>query len=461
MSSPSRPLVWCLLLGAASLAALVSAGCVEESTEQSFDWSPPYRASSHGDDELDARVNPRLLKRFSPLPSTFRKTGVRLDPQIVDLGRELFHEKQLSSDGSTSCASCHDLQKGGADGERTSRGVRQQLGGRNSPSVLNAAGQFRQFWDGRAATIEEQAGGPILNPLEMGMENGEAVERVLRADASYRERFARAFPGEREPVTFRNVTTAIGAFERTLSTPGRWDAFLEGDPEALSERELAGLKSFLGLGCMVCHTGTMVGGATYERVGVVEPWPNQADLGRFEISKQDADRMVFKVPSLRNVTRTAPYFHDGSSPTLEDAIRRMGRHQLGLDLEAEEVESIAAWLGTLSGEANGSVPVVEQPPAAPAPSAAAEPVASAAPKRDLTLRGFMRGTVTSAVASEDFGRIERAFQGIASMAPPGLPAWGGFAAEGVAAAKAKDLDRVRGACGSCHSAYREQVSRGE
>jgi cytochrome c peroxidase len=176
------------------------------------------------------------------------------------------------------------------------------------------------------------------------------VQEVLESIPEYVVAFKNAFPEETKPVTFKNVGRAIGAFERRLTTRGRWDAFLDGDQQALNSKELEGLKLFTNLGCMVCHTGELVGGSMFEKVGVVEPWPNQKDQGRFEVTHKDGDRMLFKVPTLRNVAETAPYFHDGSAQTLPDAVRLMAKHQLGLDLQANEIDAIVSWLGALTGK---------------------------------------------------------------------------------------------------------------
>ena len=444
------------LLTAISLA--VGSACIAESETDLFDWSPSHDGTTVKEDgSAAASINPRMLARFRPLPTSFRKAGLELSKPLVELGKRLYHDKQLSADGTVACASCHDLARGGTDGQPTSLGVGGQRGGRNSPTVLNAAGNFRQFWDGRAATVEEQAGGPILNPIEMAMPNAEAVERVLRGDASYRAPFAAAFPRAAEPVTFVNATQAIAAFERTLSTRGRWDDFLEGDEEALSAEERKGLKTFLDVGCMVCHTGSLLGGSTFERVGVVEPWPNQEDQGRFGISKQEADRMVFKVPTLRNVLATAPYFHDGSSPTIEDAIRKMGKHQLGIQLEDAEVSSIAVWFGALGGE----LATEEAGPGKGAHDLAAEPTAEAAAEpakaQSFPLRDFMRGVASPALDSQDFGKLRKAFTRIGGFAPGGeFSSWSGFVQAGLAAASAEDIVDARAACAGCHNKYQER-----
>jgi cytochrome c peroxidase len=295
------------------------------------------------------RVNPRLLRRFEPLR---KRMDIETDAALsarIDLGRKLYYDARLSKNHDFSCNSCHKLDQYGADGEITSPGHRGQRGTRNSPTVYNAAGLSSQFWDGRAATIEEQAAGPLLNPVEMAMPDGAAVVRVVKSMPEYVEAFRAAFPAAKDPVTFENVGRAIGAFERGLTTPSRWDDFLQGNKAALSEAEIDGFKAFTNLGCMVCHTGELIGGSMYQKVGAVVPWPNQTDPGRYVVTKNEADRMMFRVPTLRNVARTAPYFHDGSAKTLPDAVRMMGKHQLGIDLKDAETTSIVAWLESLTG----------------------------------------------------------------------------------------------------------------
>jgi cytochrome c peroxidase len=292
--------------------------------------------------------NPRLLRRFRALRASLG-TGKPNEAE-VNLGRMLYFEKRLSTNGTLSCNSCHPLGSYGADGESTSLGHDGKRGGRNSPTVYHAAGYFAQFWDGRAANVEQQAKGPILNPVEMGMKDAAQVEAVLEAIPAYRAAFKAAYPKDAEPVSYDNLGRAIGAFERGLVTPARWDKYLGGDKTALSKEETEGLRVFTNVGCMVCHTGEFVGGSMFAKVGVVEPWPNQKDQGRYEVTKNDGDRMSFKVPTLRNIEKTAPYFHDGSAKTLDEAVRAMGRHQLGLDLAPTEVSSIVSWLKTLTGE---------------------------------------------------------------------------------------------------------------
>jgi cytochrome c peroxidase len=316
-------------------------------------------------------INPRVLRRFQPLRSQIETIDNPITVAKTDLGRMLYFEPRLSKAQKTSCNTCHALDHYGVDNLVTSVGHRGQHGTRNSPTVYNAAGFFTQFWDGRAGTVEEQASGPILNPMEMALASPEQGVKVLNSMPEYRQAFSQAFPGESEPVTLGNAARAIAAFERRLTTPSRWDAYLRGDQGALSVPELEGLKVFTNIGCMVCHTGEFVGGAMYQKVGIVEPWPDQRDQGRFAVTKQDSDRMMFKVPTLRNITMTAPYFHDGSVATLDAAVRRMGRYQLGLTLSDQEVAALITWLGALTGEIPADY---VKPPLLP-PSTASTPLA--------------------------------------------------------------------------------------
>jgi len=216
--------------------------------------------------------------------------------------------------------------------------------------VYNAAGHFVQFWDGRAPTVEEQAKGPITNPVEMAMPSNTAAVQVIKSMPEYVAMFQKAFPQESDPITYNNMALAIGAFERGLVTPSKWDAYLTGDHSALTDAQKEGFNTFSGTGCQWCHAGAYVGGAAYQKLGVVKPWPNQSDQGVYQLTKDDTDRMVFKVPSLRNIKKTGPYFHDGSVATLEDAIRNMAVHQRGVTLNDAQVKSIEAWMDSLTGE---------------------------------------------------------------------------------------------------------------
>lgn len=372
----------------------------------------------------DTDVNARLLRRYQPIamPADAK------DP-LVDLGRDLFHEERISKTGLMSCATCHDLDKFGTDGRALA-----ENGRRNTPTVLNAALAFTQFWDGRVPTVEEQAKRPILEPTEMAMPSADAVVAKLAALPEYRAEFAAAFPDQPKPVTFANVGLALGAYERRLVTPARWDRYLAGETEALSAQEKRGLKTFLNAGCMVCHTGALIGGSSFEHLGVVEAWPNQSDLGRMAITQNPADRMVFKVPTLRNVAKTAPYFHDGSSADLPDAVRRMAKHQLGVELENDDVDAIVAWLGSLTGVA----------PSMEAPAIPSE------------LRKWMKTNAGPAIVGGRFDVLESTFQKIAERAPAGsgYVNWAKISDEGLKAARRKDLEGCRASCRGCHDAYR-------
>jgi cytochrome c peroxidase len=298
-----------------------------------------------------ATIDPAKLAMFSTLQddSFPAKEGVSTDQKIA-LGRMLYYDKRFSRSQQISCNSCHDLKKYGVDGDATSEGHKGQKGDRNAPTVYNAAGAFVQFWDGRAADVEEQAKGPVLNPVEMAMPNDKAVLAVIESMPGYVVAFKKAFPEDQDPVTYDNFGKAVGAFERKLVTPARWDRFLKGDRAALTAEERIGFNSFVEAGCQMCHAGALLGGNMYQKAGVVKPWPNQADPGRFKVTKNDADKMMFKVPTLRNIEKTGPYFHDGKTATLAAAISTMAEHQLGKTLTEPQVKSIETWLKTLTGD---------------------------------------------------------------------------------------------------------------
>lgn len=297
----------------------------------------------------DAAITAADLAMFAPLPGALPAPGGEASIERVELGRALFHEPRLSDGHDVSCSTCHALNGWGADGRRVSFGHDGRAGSRNAPTVYNAAGHFAQFWDGRATSVEGQAMGPILNPIEMGMQSAEAVLRLLRRTPLYVEAFRAAFPNDATPITYANVGRAIGAFERGLLTPGRWDRFLEGDSTALTREERRGLKRFVEVGCAGCHAGTFVGGDRYALAGVVHPWPTSLDSGRYQQTGLVQDLFVFKVPGLRNVAMTSPYFHDGSIPDLAEAVRLMAHHQLGRTLKPSETAEIVAYLGALTG----------------------------------------------------------------------------------------------------------------
>ncbi|MGV3531636.1 MAG: cytochrome-c peroxidase, partial [Chthoniobacteraceae bacterium] len=265
-------------------------------------------------------------------------------PELVALGRTLFFDVRLSANNSQSCNTCHAVDRGlgGVDNEATSLGAFGQRGGRNSPTVLNAGFHVSQFWDGRAGDLAEQAKGPILNPIEMAMPSEEAVVEKLSQIPEYVTDFAKVFGPEEKPLTYDNIAKAIAAFERTLITRDRFDDFLKGEAKALNDLELQGLQTFVNVGCVSCHNGPTLGGSQFQKLGLVNPYETK-DMGRYDVTKDEADKFKFKVPSLRNIAITGPYFHDGAKVTLEETIREMSWLQLGKKLEDAEVKAIRAF----------------------------------------------------------------------------------------------------------------------
>ena len=289
------------------------------------------------------------LRMFKPLPAAMDSAANPATPAKIELGRMLYYENRLSRSHKFSCNSCHLLDKYGVDNEPTSLGHKNQRGDRNSPTSYNAAGHIAQFWDGRAADVEGQAKGPVLNPVEMAMPDERTVVATLKSMPEYVALFAKAFPGEKDPVNYDNMAKAIGAFERKLVTPSRWDKFLAGDQKALTDPEKAGFLKFVDSGCSSCHMGAFVGGSMYQKLGVVKAYPGLKDDGRMKATQKAEDKFFFKVPSLRNIEKTYPYFHDGQVKTLDDAIARMSDYQQGRKLTPADVASIATWLKTLTG----------------------------------------------------------------------------------------------------------------
>jgi cytochrome c peroxidase len=295
-------------------------------------------------------INPAALKMFAPLPELVPSgSGVPTEAQI-SLGRMLYFDPRLSRNQKISCNTCHPLASYGMDGQATSEGYRHQHGKRNAPTVYNAAGHFAQFWDGRAADVEEQAKGPVRNPIEMAMPSERDVVAVLASMPEYVAAFHRAFPQDPAPVCLDNLGIAIGAFERKLLTPGRWDRFLRGDQAALTAGEKSGLQVFLASGCQSCHAGAYLGGSSFQKLGVAQPYPDASDPGRFNVTGNEADRMFFKVPSLRNIAVTGPYFHNGKVTSLSEAVAQMAEYQRGKNLSERQLGEIVTWLGALTGE---------------------------------------------------------------------------------------------------------------
>ncbi len=340
--------------GAFVLLLLVG-GCGEsEPTAPAADPVPaaeaePEAAEGPDRDAVLARAQPI----FGVLALEAQSDSNPVTDTKIELGRTLYFDPRLSRSQEISCNSCHDLASFGVDGEPTSPGHGGQRGDRNSPTVYNAAFHVAQFWDGRAADVEEQAKGPILNPVEMAMGSEEDVVAVLHSIPGYEPLFRAAFPDEQDPISYDNLALAIGAFERRLVTPGRFDAFLRGETGALRDAEVDGLVVFMDTGCITCHMGPTIGGDRFQKLGAVKSYPSE-DEGRFKVTGAESDRMVFKVPSLRNVAKTGPYFHNGSVSTLDAAIRTMADYQLGRTLTDEEVASIEVFLQSLTGNVNAA-----------------------------------------------------------------------------------------------------------
>jgi cytochrome c peroxidase len=328
-------------LGALGAAAWLLGGLPGDGIASGF--TPPTRA------ELPSL--PPRREALSPLPPV-----PTLSPEKVALGRRLFVDTRLSKDDTVACATCHDLSRGGADGLPVSVGVAGQRGIMNSPTVFNAALNLAQFWDGRADTLEAQVAGPIHNPAEMASNWPEVVGKLSR-DAGIVAAFDHLYPGR--GLGADSIADAIGTYERSLLTPNsRFDKYLRGDKTVLSAAEMEGYRRFVDYGCVACHQGANMGGNMYQRFGAVGTRPagrttTAADLGRFNVTHRDQDRYVFKVPGLRNVAVTAPYFHDGRVASLDEAVALMGRAQLGRELSPEDIRLIVAFLGTLTGEWDG------------------------------------------------------------------------------------------------------------
>jgi len=278
---------------------------------------------------------------IKPIP-----TEIKVDSKKVQLGKKLFFDPILSRDGTISCATCHDLQNGGDDGLKFSFGIRGQEGNINSPTVYNAVFNFRQFWDGRAKDLKEQVFGPIENPVEMG-HSIELTVKVLKKNRTYSKVFNKIYS---DGITQQNVADAIAEFEKTLITPNSpFDKYLKGDKEAISEKAKKGYFLFESKGCILCHHGVNVGGNFYNKFGIYKD-ANSTNLGRYNITKREEDKYVFKVPSLRNIAETSPYMHDGRIDTLHGAVELMTKHQLGRYMESGEIDAIVAFLESLTGE---------------------------------------------------------------------------------------------------------------
>lgn len=314
------------------------------------DWARDFRVAYYNDGLKGNRAG----EPVRPIVGT-----PEVDPLKVELGSKLFHDPRLSIDNTVSCASCHSLQTGGVDNHQYSHGVEQRLGGVNAPTVYNAVYNFVQFWDGRANTLAEQAAGPPLNPVEMASTSFDEIIAKLQGEKRYVEMFNTLYP--EQGITEATITDAIEEFERTLITPNsKFDKWLLGDDKALTAEELRGYELFKQNGCATCHVGVNLGGESYELMGLRRHYfeergmeLTEEDNGRYKQTKQERDRHRFKVPGLRNVELTWPYYHDGSRVTMDDAVRDMALYQSDVELTDAEVKAIVAFLTTLTGEYNG------------------------------------------------------------------------------------------------------------
>lgn len=319
-----------------------------------FFWYMTLAPSGVGKD-IGLRVESGIVEEpITPIP-----LELKLDARKIALGRRLFYDAQLSHDNLMSCATCHDLTKGGADGLPFPRQIRagSERVKINTLTVFNSGFNFRLFWDGRAATLEDQIDFPLQHPAELATTWPEVIA-TLDKDAAYRRDFTTIYP--QDGIQQATIKDAIATFERSLITPNaKFDRFLRGDKHALDERELAGYQLFKNLGCINCHQGMNVGGNLYQKLGMVGDYfadrghVTEVDFGRYNVTKIEADRYRFRVASLRNVALTAPYFHDASADTLEKAVATMGKYQLGVALSGDEIALIVKFLKTLTGEYQG------------------------------------------------------------------------------------------------------------
>jgi cytochrome c peroxidase len=290
---------------------------------------------------------------FGPLPEAMHSQKNPITPAKIRLGKMLLYESRISADGTVSCIKCHPISLYGADGLRKAIGNQCQVSPRNAPTIFNAAAQISAHWIGNRADVEDQARQSVIGPPAFGMPTYQAVEKRLK-ELGYGPLFRQAFPEEREPITIENFAKAIGAFERTLVTPGPFDDFMKGNQGAIDETARLGLKTFMDAGCAACHNSPYLGGQQYQKFGIVAPYwqytkSAEKDVGRYAVTKNEADRYVFKVPVLRNVAKTAPYFHDGSVDSLAETVWIMGKVQLGKDLTKVQVKEITAFLDALTG----------------------------------------------------------------------------------------------------------------
>lgn len=319
--------------------------------------APKDNVPVKNDSNENTAIFEQASKTFAVLPKEAPNPENPLSVEKVALGKMLYLDKRLSKDETQSCNTCHNLDTYGVDNQPTSAGNNGGLGTRNSPTSFNAALHGSQFWDGRNKDVEEQAGGPILNPVEMEMPDEASVVARIKADDEYVKLFAKVYPEEEDPITYKNITWAIGAFERTLLTPSPFDLYLAGDEKALNQDQINGLKDYMDAGCQTCHNGALLGGSLFMKFGIfADYWTltnsNPIDSGKYVVTHNEADIYVFKTPSLRNIEKTYPYFHDGSVNDLSESVKIMAKTQLNKDLTEEQIKNITVFLNSLTGELN-------------------------------------------------------------------------------------------------------------
>ncbi|HTZ18742.1 MAG TPA: cytochrome c peroxidase [Dissulfurispiraceae bacterium] len=306
-------------------------------------------------EDIDGALQKQAGQIFGPLPMVMESDQNPVTPEKVRLGKVLFYETRISIDGTVSCARCHPVSLYAADELKVSIGNHCKANPRNAPTLFNAASQISEHWIGNRTSVEDQAKQSVIGPPAFGMVKYEDVEKRLKEYRDYVAMFKAAFPSDKDPVTVDNFAKAIGAFERTLVTPSPFDAYLKGDGAALTAGQKKGLKTFIDTGCAGCHSGTYVGGQMYQKFGLIEPYwkytkSEKIDEGRFAVTKIESDKYFFKVPVLRNVEKTPPYFHDGSVDALQDAITIMAKIQLGRNLAASQAGDISEFLKSLTGK---------------------------------------------------------------------------------------------------------------
>jgi cytochrome c peroxidase len=333
------------------LAGIVLLASCTQNTSKTNDNSKQKAEVTQAEKDLLAKAQ----MFFKPLPEEAPNIDNPVTAEKVILGKQLYFDTRLSKDGTQSCNTCHNLSTFGVDNLATSPGDNGVPGTRNSPTTFNAAHRSAQFWDGRNKDVEEQAGGPVMNPAEMGMPSEDVVVERLEAIPGYATMFAAAFPEDENAISFLNMQKAIGAFERTLITPSRFDDYLAGDVHALNAEEQAGMAQFMDNGCIACHSGPLLGGTMLQKVGVFGDYhevmnAQTVDHGKYEETKVETDKGMFYTPGLRNVEKTAPYFHNGGVSDLGESIRIMAKIQLNKELTDEQVNTMVAFFSSLTGD---------------------------------------------------------------------------------------------------------------